>query len=106
MRGQLERGAEPIDPDFYARWLKSKGSMDEAETCIRAHAAWREAFVTSGRIQEVVPTSLSIKVEFSRSSRKLRSVVVNFKGLTCPSMSTEVNLQHGCVVRTYSQATW
>ncbi len=53
VRGQLERGAEPIDPDFYARWLKSKGSLDEAEMCIRAHAAWREAFVTRGRILEV-----------------------------------------------------
>ena len=53
VRGQLERGAEPIDTDFYARWLKSKGSLEEAETCIRAHAAWREAFVTRGRIHEV-----------------------------------------------------
>lgn len=63
VRGQLERGAEPIDPDFYARWLKSKGSLDEAETCIRAHAAWREAFVTRGRIQEVLLGSPSIMEE-------------------------------------------
>ncbi len=53
VRGQLQRGAEPLDPDFYARWLKSKGSVDEAEACIRAHAEWREAFVTRGRIHEV-----------------------------------------------------
>lgn len=59
VRGQLERGGEPIDGDFYARWLKSKGSLDEAETCIRAHAAWREAFVTRGRIQEVCLCSAS-----------------------------------------------
>ncbi|CAK0773781.1 hypothetical protein CVIRNUC_004101 [Coccomyxa viridis] len=52
VRGQLQRGAEPLDPDFYARWLKSKGSVDEAEACIRAHAEWREAFVTRGRIHE------------------------------------------------------
>ena len=53
VRGQLQRGAEPLDPDFYARWLKSKGSIDEAEACIRAHAEWRETFVTRGRIHEV-----------------------------------------------------
>lgn len=64
MRGQLERGAEPIDPDFYARWLKSKGSLDEAEVCIRAHAAWREAFVTRGRIQEVLTFPLSMSMCF------------------------------------------
>ena len=62
VRGQLERGAEPIDPDFYARWLKSKGSLDEAEMCIRAHAAWREAFVTRGRIMEVLLGPLSISL--------------------------------------------
>ncbi len=62
MRGQLERGAEPIDPDFYARWLKSKGSLDEAEMCIRAHAAWREAFVARGRIMEVLLGPLSVSL--------------------------------------------
>lgn len=53
VRGQLERGGEPIDEDFFERWLKAKGGVDEAEACIRAHAHWRADNVPLGRILEV-----------------------------------------------------
>ena len=57
VRAQLLSGGEPVDEGFYARWLKAKGSVDEAELCLRAHAAWRAEAVPAGRILEVGPPS-------------------------------------------------
>ncbi len=53
VRGQLERGGEPVDEGYFERWLRAKGGVDEAEACIRAHAQWRADYVPMGRILEV-----------------------------------------------------
>ncbi|CAL8470218.1 g9760 [Coccomyxa elongata] len=52
VRGQLERGGEPVDEGYFERWLRAKGGVDEAEACIRAHAQWRADYVPMGRILE------------------------------------------------------
>ncbi len=59
VRGQLARGGEPVTEDFFQRWLKAKGGVDEAEACIRAHAQWRADYIPLGRILEVGPNAHS-----------------------------------------------
>ena len=53
VRAQLQLGGEPVDSGYFARWLKAKGSVEEAEHSIRLHAAWRAQEVPNGRILEV-----------------------------------------------------
>ena len=42
--------------------LKAKGGVDEAEACLRYHAAWRAEQVPAGRILEVTPMCFSERV--------------------------------------------
>ncbi len=50
-----------MDEGYFERWLKAKGRIDEAEACIRAHAQWREDYVSMGRILEVGHPEYEIK---------------------------------------------
>ena len=42
---------EIVTDELLWRWLRSKDSLEEAETCLLAHAEWR---ISLGRITEVV----------------------------------------------------
>ncbi|CAD7702641.1 unnamed protein product [Ostreobium quekettii] len=75
--GDFRDGEDMMDELWLCRWLRARNwSVDKAEECVRAHAAWREEFMPRGRVLETeIPNELAAEKMF------LQGVDVNGRGV-------------------------